>query len=323
MKRKDENLVAPFRSLSRRKFLKYCGGVAAVLSLPRFAIGGPVTGEEVAAAIEAAAKKPPVIWLEGQDCAGCSISFLSTETPSAAELILDTLSLRYHEAVMAGAGHTAEHAMTETLKAGGHVLVVEGSIPAEEDRFCMVGGRPFREILLECAKDAAAIIAVGSCASFGGIPGDTVSKGVGVSHFVKDKPVINLPMCPVHPEHLVGAIVYFLQNKAAPPLDKHGRPELFFSKTVHDQCERKKHFDNDEYLADWNDPKQKDFCLAEKGCKGADTYSDCPTRLWNTKTSYCIAVGAPCQGCAEPTFYAGNSPLYAQVIDNAEKGGLA
>jgi len=279
----------------------------------------------VAKAIEAAAKKPPVIWLEGQDCAGCSISFLSSEQPSAAELILDTLSLRYHEAVMAAAGHKAEHAMAETIKEGGYVLVVEGSIPATEDRFCMVGGRPFREILLECAAGAAAIVAVGSCAAFGGIPGDTVSQGKGVAHFVKDKPVINLPMCPVHPEHMVETIVYFLQNKAAPPLDKHGRPELFFSKTVHDLCERKKHFDNDEYLTDWNDPKQKDWCLGEKGCKGSDTYSDCPTRMYNGKLSYCIDAGCPCMGCAEPTFYAGNSPLYAGNADWLEvrKGGKA
>jgi len=322
----DLERKVPCFGISRRDFLKYCGGVTAILSLPGAGLGRMLTGEEVAEKLEAAAAKPPVIWLEGQDCAGCSISFLNSETPPIADIILDTLSIRYHESVMAASGHVSDEALVKAVKAGGYVLVVEGSIPSADDRFYMVGGKPFRRMVEECAEGAAAIIAVGACAAFGGIPRSTPSAGKPVSHYVKNKPIINLPMCPAHHEHIVETVVYFLTKGSAPELDKLGRPKMFFGKTVHDQCERKEHFDRDEYLSDWNDPKTKNWCLAEKGCKGPDTYSDCPTRLWNSKTSYCIACGAPCQGCAEPSFYGENTPLYEASNANRFKvleGGKA
>ena len=258
--------------LSRRSFLYYCGGLAGSLAL--MGCGGDKDAKKVAKTLTAAAGKPPVIWLQGQDCTGCSISLLNTETPSASELILDTISLRYHEAVMAGSGHVSEQVLADTIKEGGYVLVVEGSIPKADDRFCMIGGKPFKDILLECARDAAAIIAVGSCASFGGIPAASPSLGMPVSHFVKNKPIINLPHCPVHHEHLVTTIVYYLEEKSVPELDKLGRPKLFFSKLVHDQCSRKEAYDNNKFLSDWNDPKQAGWCLADKGCKGTEAYSE-------------------------------------------------
>lgn len=281
------------------------------------------TQAQVAETLRHAALKPPVVWLEGQDCAGCSISFLNAEQPSIADVILDGISLRYHESVMAASGHIAETALQEAVKAGGYVLVVEGAIPSADDRFCMVGGRPFREVVEECAKGAAAIIAAGACAAYGGIPGATPSKGQGVTTYVKDKPVINLPQCPVHHEHLLATIVHVLEREDAPELDTHGRPLMFFSKTVHDQCERKAAFEAGNYLNDWNDPAQAGWCLAEKGCKGPVTYSDCPTRKYNGGVNWCVAAGAPCQGCAEPTFYEEMAPLFASRTPAPGKVGLA
>ncbi len=323
-------------SVSRRDFLYYCGGLAGSLAL--VGCGGDDEGagkagekkkgpsaEKVAETLEKAAGKPPVIWLEGQDCAGCSISFLNAEDPPIAEILLDKISLRYHEAVMAASGHVSEKALESTLAEGGYILVVEGSIPGADDRFCTVGGKPFEKSVVECAEKAGAIVALGACATYGGIPGATPSRGMGVGQVVKDKPVINLPMCPAHHDHLVQTLVYHLENEKAPPLDDHGRPKMFYAKTVHDQCERKKHYDEGNYLQDWNDPKQAEWCLAEKGCKGVETYSDCPTRKYNGGVNYCIECGSPCQGCAEPTFYEKHSPLYANnlYLINSKKESAA
>jgi hydrogenase small subunit len=299
-------MVKVFDGLSRRDFLKLCGTVTAAVGLSDL-----LAVEKVAAAMESAAKKPPVIWLEGQDCAGCTISFLSIEDPTPASIILDKISLRYHETVMAAAGHVAEKARGDAIKEGGYVLVVEGSIPEADDRYCMVGGHSFKEIVQETASRAAAIIAVGACATYGGIPGGTPTKGMPVSAVLPGKTIINLPMCPVHMDHVVGTIIYFLVTKKAPPLDKLNRPLIYFGESVHENCRRRGHFDEDRFLTDWNDPKQREWCLLEKGCKGPETFSDCPIRRWNSGINFCIDSGAPCQGCAEPGFYVEHSPLYA------------
>ena len=299
-------MATSFDGLSRRDFLKYCAWASTALGLSEL-----FTAEKIALALESAAKKPPLIWLEGQDCAGCTISLISVENPSPASLILDKLSIRYHETIMAASGYVAEKAREETIKEGGYVLVVEGAIPSADDRFCAVGGHSFRQIAIETAENAAAIIGVGACTAFGGIPRSTPSKGVPLSDVIPDKPIINLSTCPVHMDHLMGTVVYFLVTHEVPSLDKLGRPLMYFGQSVHDNCRRRAHFDEDEYLTDWNDPKQREWCLLEKGCKGPETYSDCPIRRWNNGINFCIDAGAPCQGCSEPGFYHEHTPLYA------------
>lgn len=273
----------------------------------------------IARVLAEAAKKPPVIWLEGQDCAGCTISFIGSTAPSIGDIILDTISLRYHETVMAGAGYKAEEALDEAIEKGGYVLVVEGSIPTADDRYCMVAGKPFGETVKRAAEKAAAIIAVGACAAFGGIPAAGPTGARGVAEYLGRSDVINISTCPAHVEHVVGTIVYFLLYSKAPELDSQGRPKMFFGTLVHDNCPRRGHFENGEFLRDWNDPEQKDWCLYLKGCKGPFTFSDCPIRKWNDGTNWCIECGAGCQGCAEPTFYAGMSPLYEKT---QEVGGV-
>ncbi len=294
------------KGIGRRGFLKVCAAVAAAFGLQQSKVA-----EGVARALERTSGKPAVIWLEGQDCAGCTISFTGSLNPPAARILLDKISLRYHETVMAASGFVAEEAYHETLGEGGYLLVVEGSVPTADDRFCMVAGRPFREILEEAAENALAIICVGACASYGGIPAATISKGVGVREIVKGKPIINLPTCPVHPEHLVGTVLYFLATGQVPELDEEGRPKAYFGMNIHENCRRRAHFENGEFLTDWNDPAQKDWCLYEKGCKGPETYSDCAIRKWNDGINFCIDCGAGCMGCAEPGFYDEMSPLFS------------
>ena len=308
-------MSSQFGELNRRDFLKYSAITAAALGLSQSDVVTKV-GEAIAAS---ASKKPPVIWLEGQDCAGCTTSFASSLNPPAASLILDTLSVRYHETIMAASGYQSEDALHHTVRKGGYVLVVEGSIPKASKKYCMIGGRPFEDILKECARRAAAIIAVGACASFGGIPAAGPTRAVGVKDVIKNKPVINISTCPVHVDHLVGTIVYFLTTKKAPPLDEHGRPKMYFGELIHDTCRRRGYFEEGMLLEDWNDPKQKNWCLLAKGCKGPNTYSDCAVRRWNDGLNFCIDCGAGCRGCAEPTFYAGMSPLYSDPTGVAEK----
>jgi hydrogenase small subunit len=293
------------KGVSRRDFLKYCAATAAALGLAKWEFTA-----KVAEALEKAGTKPPVIWLEGQDCAGCSVAFTGALYPRAASIILDKISLRYHEVIMAASGRLAESAYHETVKQGGYVLVVEGSIPSVDDRFCMVGGRPFRKIVEEAAEKAAAIIAVGACATYGGIPGAGPTKGIGLNKALPGRTVINLSTCPVHKDHLVGTILYFLATGRIPPLDDKGRPKAYFGVLIHDNCRRRSYFDEGLFLEDWNDPKQQDWCLFDKGCKGPDTYADCPIRRWNDGINFCIDCGAGCQGCSEPEFYAGMTPLY-------------
>jgi len=293
------------QGISRRDFLKYSAVAAALFGMSEFEFTS-----KIAQAIASSSKKPPVIWLEGQDCAGCSISFTQILNPPASTIILEKISLRYHETVMASSGHLAEKVYHDTVKEGGYVLVVEGSVPTADDRFCMVGGRPFKAILEEAANRAGAIIAVGACASYGGIPKATLSKGVGLDKALPGKAVINLPTCPVHPDHLAGTVLYFLTTGKVPPLDKIGRPLIYFSESIHDNCRRRAHFDANRFLEDWNNPEQKEWCLAKKGCKGPLAKSDCPIRRWNDGINFCIDCGAPCMGCAEPEFYEDMSPLY-------------
>jgi len=300
--------------IDRRDFLKYCAATAALFGLSEISFT-----TKLADAVESASKKPPVIWLEGQDCAGCTIAFLGISNPPVSSIILDKISLRYHETAMAAAGYQAEEAYRETMEKGGYVLIVEGSVPAADDRYCMIGGRPFRTILEESAKNASAIIAVGACATYGGIPAATPSKGIGLDKALPGRTIVNLPTCPVHPDHLAGTILYFLTTGKLPELDKIGRPVMYYRELIHDNCRRRAHFDAGEFLTDWNDPKQKNWCMLQKGCKGPMTYADCPVRRWNDGINFCIDCGAVCMGCAEPGFYAQMTPLYSVENETSKK----
>ena len=310
----DEPTV--FEGVGRRAFLWWCAGLAAALST------SGCSEEDAANALtnagkDAGAGKPPVLWLTAQDCNGCSINFLNLDRddergiPSISSVILDTISLRYHEAIMSGSGHVAEAAKARTIEEGGYILVVEGAIPGDDDRYCVVGGVPIRETLLEAAAGASFVIALGSCATSGGIVAGTPTHGKPVHEILPDRPIIRLPMCPANGEHLLLTIVHLLTEGTVPDLDEQGRPTWFFGgeNSVHLHCSRLPAFLADEFLTDWNDPAQKSYCLLLKGCKGPSTKSDCTKRRFHGGITVCTDVGSPCQGCAESTYYDGK-PLY-------------
>ena len=121
----------------------------------------------------AAARRPSVIWLPFQECTGCTESITRSHSPTIEGMIFDMISLDYQETLMAAAGHQAEEALHAAMQdnAGKYLLIVDGSIPLGQDgAYSCIGGRSNVDILKEAAAGAAAVIAVGSCASFGGIP---------------------------------------------------------------------------------------------------------------------------------------------------------
>jgi hydrogenase small subunit len=260
--------------------------------------------------------KPPVVWLELQDCAGCTESFLRASRPTAAEIVLDVLAVNYHETIMAAAGHQAEAAKEETIKAGGHLLVVEGSIPTATDAaYCTIGGRRATDILEEAASSAQAIICVGSCSAFGNIPAanPNPTKAVGVMDLITDKPIVNLPGCPLNVVNLTATVVHYLTFNSLPELDDLKRPLFAHGARIHDNCERRGHFDAGEFVQEWGDEgHRKGWCLYQMGCKGPVAYYNCPTVRWNDGTNWPVGAGHGCIACAIPDFW-DLAPMYEPI----------
>jgi hydrogenase small subunit len=302
-----------FHGVSRRDFLGFCASMAAVLGLPDAATPA------IAAAVETG-ERPVLVWLEFQDCAGNSESFLRASHPTVADLILDSISLNYHETLMAAAGHQAESALADTIKnhKGKYIALVEGSIPGDRDSgYCTIGGRSALDIAREVCGGAAATIAVGTCATFGGIPAAAPNPTAALS--VADavpglKTLINMSACPANAENITALIVYFMTLKRWPPVDQYKRPLFAYGKTIHDSCERRAHFDAGQYVEAWGDEAHRNgYCLYKMGCKGPSTSQNCPIVRWNEGTNWPIGCGHPCIGCAEPNFWDTMTPFYKRL----------
>lgn len=302
------------KGITRREFLKFCSVMAGVLALPEIA------GSRIAQALEGTLK-PAVVWLEFQDCAGCTESLLRASNPTAAELVLDVLSIDYHETIMAASGFLAEEAKAQAIEKGGYILVVEGSIPTGDNAYyCCVGGRTAEDILKEAASGALAIIAVGNCATFGGLPkaSPNPTGAKGVADIVTDKPVFNLPGCPLNVVNLTAAVVHFITFGALPEMDGLNRPLFAYGHLIHDNCERRGHFDAGEFVRIWGDKgHQKGWCLYRMGCKGPITYHNCPSVRWNDGTSWPVQSGHGCVGCSEPGFWELEAYKTTEVFNTA------
>jgi len=301
------------RGVSRREFLQFCTVMASVLALPESAAAA------VAQAIGKTAK-PSLVWLEFQDCAGNTESLLRASRPTVAEIVLDTLSVDYHETIMAAAGHQAEQALAKTIgeKKGAYIAVVEGSIPTGANgAFCTIGGRAALDIAREVCGGAAATIAIGTCAAFGGLPAASPNPtgALGVADAVPGiRNLINLPACPANVENLTALVVYYLTYKSVPPLDAYRRPLFAYGKSIHDNCERRAHFDAGQYVESWGDEGHRTgYCLYKMGCKGPVTFQNCPNIRWNGGTNWPIGCGHPCIGCAEPDFWDKMTPFYRHL----------
>jgi hydrogenase small subunit len=300
------------RGVSRRDFVKFCSAMAATLALPS------TFTSKIAEALEKAQRKR-VIWLEFQDCAGDTEALLRATKPTVGEIVLDVLSIDYHETIMAPAGHMAEKSKDDTVKnfKGDYIAVVEGSIPTKDGGvYCCIGGKSALDIAREVCGNATATIAVGTCATHGGIPAANPNPtgAVGVKEAVPGATVINIPACPMNVENLTATIVHYLTFKSLPNVDSLGRPLFAFGKRIHDNCERRAHFDAGQFVRAWGDEGHRNgWCLYEMGCKGPETFNNCPTVKYNEGTSWPIQAGHGCLGCSEPRFWDKMSPFYRRL----------
>ena len=288
--------------VSRRTFIKYCTAMASALALP------PLAGRAMAEQLRAALR-PSVIYLSFQECTGCLESLTRSFSPSIENLIFDVISLDYDDTLMAAAGAQAEMARDKAMKDnyGKYVLVIDGSVPTGANgAYCALGGKSAVDILREAAKGAAAIVCVGTCSSFGGVPfaDPNPTQAWPVSDIVSDKPIVNVSGCPPIPEVITGTLLQFISTGKVPDLDEYRRPKVFFGNTIHDRCYRRPFYDQGKFAKSFDDEGARNgWCLFELGCKGPTTYNACATTKWNGGTSFPIESGHPCLGCSEPNFW--------------------
>ena len=314
-------------SLSRRDFVKLCTGTVAGLGISQ--MFHPAVQDVFAQSLSGG--RPSVFWVEGQGCTGCSVTLLNNVHPGIAEVLLKIISLEFHPTVMAAEGEPAYAFMMERAAAqkGAYIYAVEGSIPVKHDgRCCVVAEAGHKEITMTgitdvLAANAAAVLSVGTCASYGGIPaargGETGA--MGVADYLRMKgiktPVINVPGCPPHPDWIVGTIALALQAMSTSTfdlflkmnLDPNGRLRPFY-RNVHMNC---------PYLPDYEQKKlsplmtDKRGCRFGLGCKGPQSACDSFERKWNNGANWCVE-NATCIGCTEPDFPDGKSPFYANTF---------
>lgn len=295
---------------SRRDFLKFCGTMAAMLGLEASGVA------QVAKALETNSRIP-VLWMHFQECTCCSESFIRSSHPIVADILLDKISLDYTETLMAAAGHQAEKSLRDTMEKyhGKYLMLVEGSIPTENEGYCCIGGRSALDIATKVAAGAKAIVAWGNCASSGCVqaasPNPTGAKPI--HKVIKGKPIINVQGCPPIAEVMAGVIVHLLTFDRIPQLDGLGRPKAFYSRRVHDTCYRRPNYDAGLFVETFDDENAKrGYCLYKMGCRGPNTYNSCGVIKWNNGVSFPIQSGHPCIGCSEAHFW-DNGPFYQHL----------
>lgn len=316
MEAKPEGGEKRWTGVTRRDFVKFCTGVAASMGLPLSV--APKMAEAATAP-----QRPPVIWLSGQECTGCVESLLRTHHPSIENLIFDLISLEYSETLNAGAGHQAEHHREQAIKAnkGKFVLVVDGAIPVKDGGiYCQIAGRPVLDILKETAPQAGAVIAIGSCAAWGGVaaaaPNPTGATPVHKVLSDDGIPVVNIPGCPPNPYNFLSTVIHLLTFDKLPALDDKGRPLFAYDRRIHENCERRPHFDAGRFADEFGDENhRKGYCLYKLGCKGPETFNNCSTLHFGDVSStgcWPVATGAPCFGCSEENV-GFSSPLFSKA----------
>ncbi len=309
------------RGVSRRDFLKFCGAVAVAAGLSQAAAPRVAMALEKSVIGATEGGLFPVLWIEGASCTGCTESFAQIETPDVGKVVLELISLNYSDVLSAGAGYSVELAKEQTIEAGNYIVVYEGGITqgfnSNTLRVAMETGE---EILVHAASNAAAVVALGSCAVNGGWMAayPNPAEATGVSAILKKHgvatPVVNIPGCPANPEWLMSVMVQVLMMGGAEALvagdvpavvstlglNADGKPEGIFGQTIHDNCERRGHFENGEFVYEFGSKEEElGYCLYPLGCKGPQTKANCGVTLWNNRRSWCVQAGSPCIGCCE------------------------
>ncbi|MGD8274647.1 MAG: hydrogenase small subunit [Thiohalocapsa sp.] len=288
------------QGVSRRAFLQFCSATASAMALPA------ATAAAMAEALSEA-RRPSVIWLSFQECTGCTEALTRSHAPTIENLLFNFISLDYHHTLQAAAGDAAEHALEEAMQAnkGKYLVLVDGSIPLLE--YCStVAGHSNKETLEHVCADAAAVINIGTCSAYGGIPmaKPNPTRAVATGDIIKDKPIINVPGCPPMPLAITGVIAQYLTMGKLPEVDHLGRPVAFFGENIHDRCYRRPFYDRGQFAETFDDEgARKGWCLYKLGCKAPVAYNACAHIKWNNGVSFPIQSGHGCIGCSEPGFW--------------------
>lgn len=325
---RDEETLLDYlkqRGVSRRGFMKFCAMVTSSLALP------PGMSQAVAAAL-AQARRPSVIWLSFQECTGCTESLTRSHSPTIESLLFDFISLDYHHTLQAASGTAAEAAREQAMEAnyGNYLVVVDGSIPLRDGGvYSTIAGVSNLEMLKQTAAGAAAIVSVGTCAAYGGLPHakPNPTGAVAVSEIIHDKPIVNVPGCPPVPVVITGVLAHYLTFGSIPELDNLGRPQAYFGESIHDRCYRRPFYDQGKFAKTFDDEGARNgWCLYELGCRGPTTHNACATTKWNQGTSFPIQSGHGCLGCSEPDFWDSGgfySPLSLPIDPVETAAGVA
>ncbi|MCU0766440.1 MAG: hydrogenase small subunit [Gammaproteobacteria bacterium] len=289
--------------VSRRGFLKFCAATASMMALP------PSMIPRIAEALEKA-RRPSVIWLSFQECTGCTESLTRSHAPTVEGLIFDSISLDYHHTLQVASGEQAEAAREAAMheNMGKYIVVVDGSIPGPGSNpgYSTIAGISNYDMLMDTVKGAAAVVSVGTCAAFGGLPKarPNPSGAVAIQDVVKDKPIVNVPGCPPIPQVITGVLAHYLVFGKLPELDSLKRPLAFYGQSIHDRCYRRPFYDKGLFAENFNDEgARKGWCLYRLGCKGPMTYNACATLKWGLGWSWPVESGHGCLGCSEPDFW--------------------
>jgi len=309
------------RGFNRRDFVKWTSAMTAALLLP------PIFRPMVAKAAENFSRLP-VVWLHFAECTGCSEAFLRSSYPNVDDILLETISLEYHETLMAASGYQAEKNLEDAVKTfdGKFICVIEGALPRGlNGKYLTLGpkGKTGIQVAKEVATKAAAVICIGSCSAYGNIPTAKpnptdavgISKAIGIS-------TVNIAGCPPNGVNFTGTLLHFLMFGSLPPVDGLGRPLWAYGKRIHDYCERRPHYDASEFVEEWGDKGAlKGWCLYKVGCKGPYTYANCAKVRFNDGISWPVMAGHGCIGCTEPNFWDTMAPLEKPLDEKTYGGG--
>lgn len=285
--------------MTRREALKKLYNVVVVVGASSF-----LSFEDLLALDKGTVKKPNLVWLHGTSCSGCSTSFLNVDGVPLVDILTEFTNIVFHPDISLATGHQVTDMLERTNAYKDYLFVFEGSIPTTMPHACMMGDKPMTYWVDKLGRSSAACIAAGTCASFGGV---TDMKGMVTGpKTLKDylgerginKPVVNLPNCPLKPEQLLYTLFYYIKMNSFPAMDSHNRPKKFFGKTVHERCQLHDDFVRKNFAKKIGD----EGCLYKLGCQGIVTKNDCPINGHNANTNICIKAGHPCIGCSGKYF---------------------
>lgn len=251
------------------------------------------------------------LWIETSGCFGEIISLLNADDPDLLYMFQQFLNVQFWGTIQGDDGEEAFERILNTMDTE-FILMVDGAIPTRsEGVFTTIATYKGKRITaLELVKmlgsKAKYVVAMGTCACYGGITAATpnVSKALSLSEVLERTDIIKMPGCPANPKWTIG-LLGFLVTKGIPPLDSDNRPLAYFEETIHDRCPRRKYFDAGIFAKKFGMKE----CMFLLGCRGPETKSYCSVTGWNNSDNWPIGNNSTCIGCMGSGFPDSNEPF--------------